>query len=108
MEPLSKMEHLKLEETRRMKSYIKQKSLGNNRLEFKWQTHRIDTRVNMKDKYPPQKKNTKKKKYECPHLPPAGLQGLPGPEGGAGPGAVGGGQGNLPQESHRQEDGSGE
>ena len=38
--------------------------------------------------------------------PPAGLPGLPGPQGGAGPRAGGGEQGELPQESHRQEDGS--
>ena len=62
MEPLSKMEHLKIQDTRQMKSYMKQKSLENSRLEFKWQTHMIDTRVNMKGKYP-------KNKYECPHCP---------------------------------------
>ena len=62
MEPLKKMEKLKLMDTRRMQPYMKQKSLDNSRLEFQWQTNMLDTRVNMKGKYP-------KDKYECPHCP---------------------------------------
>ena len=62
MEPLTKMELLKRQDTRKMKPYMKQKSLDNSRIEFKWQTHMIDTRMNMKGRYT-------KDKYECPHCP---------------------------------------
>ena len=62
MEPLKKMDKLKMMDTRRMQPYMKQKSLENSRLEFQWQTNMIDTRVNMKGKY-------QKDKYECPHCP---------------------------------------
>ena len=51
-----------MRDTRKMQSYMKQKSLENRILEFQWQTNMIDTRVNMKGKYP-------KDKYECPHCP---------------------------------------
>ena len=62
MEPLKKMEKLKLSDTRQMQAYMKEKSLENSRLEFQWQTNMIDTRVNMKGKY-------SKDKYKCPHCP---------------------------------------
>ena len=62
VKPLKKMEKLRMLDTRRMHTYMKQKPLENSRLEFKWQTHMIDTRVNMKGKYT-------KDKYECPHCP---------------------------------------
>jgi hypothetical protein len=62
MKTLKKMEKLRMLDTRRMQPNMKQKSLENSRLEFKWQTHMIDTRVNMKGKYT-------KDKYECPHCP---------------------------------------
>ena len=81
MEPLSKMSVLKLRDTRRMQPYMNQKSIANSRLEFLWQTHMIETRMNMKGKYP-------KDKYQCPHCPdgdlrpPAGVWSLQGPEGG--------------------------
>ena len=60
MEPLKKMAKLKMEDTRHIQKYMKQKSLANSRMEFKWLTHMIDTRINMKGKY-------EKDKYECPH-----------------------------------------
>ena len=60
MEPLKKLAKIKLMDTRRMQSYMKQKSLENSRTEFKWETNMIDTRINMKGKY-------EKDKYECPH-----------------------------------------
>ena len=62
MGPLSKMALLKLEDTRRMKEYMKMKSLENSRMEFLWQTNMIETRMNMKGKYP-------KDQYQCPHCP---------------------------------------
>ena len=62
MEPLSKMETLRLKDTRRMQPYMKMKSLENSRMEFLWQTNIIETRMNMKGKYP-------KNEYQCPHCP---------------------------------------
>ena len=62
MEPLKKMQTLKMKDTQHMQSYMKQKSLANSRLEFQWQTNMIDTRENMRGRYP-------KDKYECPHCP---------------------------------------
>ena len=62
MEPLKKMAKPKMKDTRSMQTYMKQKSLENSRLEFQWQTNMIDTRENMKGKYP-------KDRYECPHCP---------------------------------------
>ena len=52
MEPLKKMDKLKMKDTRSMQPYMKQKSLENRRIEFQWQTNMIETRVNMKGKYP--------------------------------------------------------
>ena len=62
MEPLSKMDVLKLRDSRRMQPYMKTKSLANSRMEFLWQTNMIETRMNMKGRYP-------KDKYQCPHCP---------------------------------------
>ena len=62
MEPLSKMAVLKLKDSRKMQPYMRQKSLANSRMEFVWQTNMIDTRMNMKGRYP-------KDEYQCPHCP---------------------------------------
>ena len=89
MEHLSKMNIIKNTDTRQMQEYMKRKSLEDSRLEFIWETNMIETRCNMKGNY-------KKDEYRCPHcldgsqpkqprnvLPPAGVQGLLRPEGGA-------------------------
>ena len=60
MEPLSKLDKIKNQDTRSMQDYMKQKSLENSRLEFLWETNMIDTRMNMKGRY-------KKNQYEIPH-----------------------------------------
>ena len=60
MEPLKKLDKIKMTDTRKMQNYMMQKSLENSRTEFKWETNMIDTRMNMKGKY-------EKDKYQCPH-----------------------------------------
>ena len=60
MKPLRKIEEIKKTDTRKMQVYMKQKSLLNSRLEFLWETNMIETRCNMKGKYP-------KDEYQCPH-----------------------------------------
>ena len=60
MEPLKKLDEIKMKDTRYMQVYMQQKSLENSRMEFLWETHMLDTRCNMKGKY-------KKDKYQCPH-----------------------------------------
>ena len=51
MEPLKKMSKLRMEDTRYMQKYMKQKSLSSSRIEFLWQTNMIDTRMNMNGEY---------------------------------------------------------
>ena len=60
MEPLSKLDKIRKQDTRAMQDYMKQNTLENSQLEFIWETNKIDTRMNMKGRY-------KKNKYECPH-----------------------------------------
>ena len=60
MAPLSKLTNIRMKDTRNMQPYMKQKSLQDSRTEFLWETHMLDTRMNMKGKY-------ERDKYECPH-----------------------------------------
>ena len=52
MEPLRKMKKLKMMHTRRVQKYMKQKLSENSRLEFQWPTNMVNTRFNLKGKYP--------------------------------------------------------
>ena len=60
MEPLSKLNKMRNQNTRVMQSHTKERSLENSRMKFLWETKMIDTRMNMKGRY-------KKDKYQCPH-----------------------------------------
>ena len=52
MEPLKKLDEIKMKDTRYMQVYMQQKSLENSRMEFLWETHRLDTRCHIKGKCP--------------------------------------------------------
>ena len=60
MEPLCKMNIIKNTYTKQMQEYMKRKSLEDSRLEFTWETNKIETRCNIKGNY-------KKDEYQCPH-----------------------------------------
>ena len=50
-----------------MQSYIKEKSLKDNRMEFRWMTNMLDTRTTMPGQYG--------RKKTCPHCPAGGRTG---------------------------------
>ena len=68
----SKMEKLMNQDCTRMEEYMKQKSLDDARLEFKWHTGMLDSRSTMKAKY-------KNSQYPvcCPHCPKVRFVGVP-------------------------------
>ena len=64
MRPYDKLERIKNKDCSDMQAYMRDKSLEDSRLEFKWETNMLDSRTTMKNKY----KNTKFPK-SCPHCP---------------------------------------
>ena len=67
MEPLKKLDYIKIKDTRHMQEYLQQKSLENSRREFLLETHMTDTRCNIKGKY-------EKDQYQCPHCVEGSLE----------------------------------
>ena len=60
MKTLKKLKMIRNEDSSSIQSYMKEKSLEDSRLEFKWRTNMIDTRTTMKGKY-------KAGQSWCPH-----------------------------------------
>ena len=72
MKPYSKLEKIINRDCKKMEDYMKEKILEDARLEFKWQTGMLDSRVTMKAKY-------KYTKFPvcCPHCPEGRSVGVP-------------------------------